>query len=199
MKIGIVGTGVMGKAFATHAAKAGFELVVSNSRGAESLSEFARSLGTNVKARNAQQAAMSDVVFLSIPWARLSQAASLLPSWGERIVIDCTNPILMPGFQIADLEGKTSSEVVSDLMPGAKVVKAFNTLTPAMLAADPNSGGGKRVVFFSGNDTQAKKTVSGIIEKMGFAGVDLGDLTTGGRMQDFPKGPLNTLNLLRIG
>jgi 8-hydroxy-5-deazaflavin:NADPH oxidoreductase len=199
MKIGIVGTGVIGKAFAGHAARAGFELVISNSRGAESLSEFARSLGTNVKARNAQQAAMSDVVFLSVPWARLSQAASLLPSWDERIIIDSTNPILMPGFQIADLEGKTSSEVVSQLIPGARVVKAFNTLTPAMLAADPRSGNARRVIFFSGNDAAAKKTVAGVIEKMGFAGVDLGDLATGGRMQDFPKGPLTTLNLLKIG
>jgi predicted dinucleotide-binding enzyme len=199
MKIGIVGTGVIGKAFAAHAARAGFELVISNSRGAESLSEFARSLGTGVKARNAQQAAMSDVVFLAVPWARLSQAAALLPSWDDRIVIDATNPILMPGFQIAELNGKSSSEVVSQMMPGAKVVKAFNTLTPAMLAADPKSGNAKRVVFLSGNDAAAKKTVSGIIEKMGFAAVDLGDMVMGGKMQDFPRGPLNTLNLLKIG
>jgi predicted dinucleotide-binding enzyme len=198
IRIGIVGAGAIGRAFALHVARAGYELVVSNSRGAESLSSFARSLGTSVKARNAQQAAMADIVFLAVPWTRIPQATSLLSSWDGRIVIDSTNPIILPGFQVADLNGKTSSEVVAEQMPGARVIKAFNTLTPAMLTADPKVAGGRRVVFFSGNDAQAKKTVAGLIDTLGYAGVDLGDLSSGGKLQQFPGGALSTLDLIKL-
>ncbi|MGH7494032.1 MAG: NADPH-dependent F420 reductase [bacterium] len=178
---------------------AGYEVVISNSRGAESLSALAKSLGSNVKAGSVPEVGRADVVFLAVPWNHLKQAVSAVPSWQERIVIDPTNPIVMPGFQLADLGGKTSSEVVAELVPGGKLVKAFNTLTPALLAANPREAGGQRVIFFSGNDASAKTIVAGIINKIGFAGIDLGELSGGGKLQQFPGGPLPTLNLIKLG
>ena len=198
MKIGIIGAGGIGQAFAKHAAKAGYEVLLSNSRGPESLRSAAQQLGSNAKAATIEEAVQADVVFLSVPWITLAAVARSLSSLEGRIVIDATNPIL-PGFKAANLEGKTSSQVVATLLPGAKVVKAFNTLPVALLEATPQEGNGKRVIFYSGDDIEAKKVVGEIISKAGFAGIDMGDLENGGKLQSFPGGSLPTLNLLKLG
>ncbi|MCY1561261.1 hypothetical protein D9M68_984920 [compost metagenome] len=84
-------------------------------------------------------------------------------------------------------------------MPGARVVKAFNHLRPELLAADPAERGGQRVLFFAGDDAQAKAEVGALIGRLGFAGIDLGTLAVGGRLTQFPGGPLPTLELVRFG
>ncbi|MFD2571637.1 NADPH-dependent F420 reductase [Spirosoma soli] len=198
MKIGIIGAGGIGQAFASQVAKAGYEVIISNSREPSSLTEVVNRLGGNVTAGTVKQAAQADVIFLAIPWNSLNTVMTSVPSWEGKIIIDPTNPIL-PGFRLANLNGKTSSEVVADQAPGARVVKAFNTLTPHVLGAEPNQAGGKRVIFYSGNDTPANEIVGAIIERIGFAGVHLGRLAEGGKLQQFPGGPLPTLNLIRIG
>jgi hypothetical protein len=197
MKIGIIGAGGIGKAFAKHVVKAGYEVLLSNSRGPGSLHPVAQQLGSNAKAAAIEEAVRADVVFLSVPWSTVAEVARSMPSLEGRIVIDATNPIL-PGFKAADLQGKTSSEVVATLLPGAKVVKAFNTLPVALLETAPQEGNGKRVIFYSGDNTDAKKVVGELIMKAGFAGIDLGSLEHGGKLQSFPGGPLPTLNLLKL-
>lgn len=196
-KIGIIGAGNIGKAFAGHVAKAGYETIISNSREPETLGPVVAEIGNNVKAGTVAEAAAADVVFLSVPWNSLPEALSEVPTWDNQIVIDATNAIL-PGFVAADLGGKTSSEVVAALVPGAKVVKAFNTLFAAVLASSPQEGGGKRVIFYSGDDTESKKQVLQIIDTIGFAGVDLGSINDGGRLQQFPGGSLTGLNLIKL-
>jgi hypothetical protein len=135
---------------------------------------------------------------VAVPWQHLQKALADLPPWEGRIVVDTTNPVVMPGFQVADVGGRTSSEVVADLVPGARLVKAANTLPPELLGADPQQGGGRRVLFMSGDDADAKADVGKILQKIGFATVDLGGLATGGRMHQFPGGPLPALNLIRL-
>jgi predicted dinucleotide-binding enzyme len=83
----------------------------------------------------------------------------------------------------ADLGGRTSSELVADLVPGARVVKAANTLVADVLAADPHHAGGRRVIFLSGDDPDAKSAVTELFDVAGFFPIDLGGLATGGRMQ----------------
>jgi predicted dinucleotide-binding enzyme len=92
-----------------------------------------------------------------------------------------------------------SSEVFSDLVPGARVVKAFNHLQPPLLSGNPRSEGGQRVLFYSGDDARAKAEVGGLIEQLGFFGIDLGSLAIGGRLVQFPGGPLPALNLVKFG
>jgi len=197
--IGIVGAGGIGQAFAGHVARAGYDVILSNSRGPESLAEVVRQLGPQARAGTRQQAAQADVVFLAVRWAQLSETLSDLPPWNGRILIDATNAVLEPGFRAADLSGSTSSEIVASQLPGARVVKAGNTLVRAMLAADPRDRGGHRVLFMSGDDASAKADVKEILEKAGFATIDLGGLVTGGKLQQFPGGPLPTLNLIKVG
>ena len=199
MRVGFIGAGGIGQALAGHVAKAGNEVLVSNSRGPESLAGVVTQLGGLTRAGTRQEAAQADVVVLAVQWPQVPAALSGLPPWGGRILVDATNPVIDPGFRLADLNGRTSSEIVASLAPGARVVKAGNTLVRAMLAADPRQAGGRRVLFMSGDDATAKADVGGILEKAGFATIDLGGLASGGRLQQFPGGPLPTLNLIKMG
>jgi len=196
MKIGIIGTGAIGEGFAKHVAKAGYEVIISNSRGPESLADLVKTIGGHIKAGTVEEAAQAEVVFLSIPWGKVQEVVSGISTWEGKIIIDPSNAIA-PGFVPADLGGKQSSEMLASWVPGAKVVKAFNTLMAKLLASEPKEPNGNRVIFYSGDDADAKKTVAGIIEKTGFAGVDLGSLVEGGKMQQF-GGPLPLINLVKL-
>lgn len=194
----LFGAGNIGQAIARQMVRAGRTVIISNSRGPTSLASVVRELGSKVAAGTVQQAAAAEIVALAVPWNHLPSALAGLPPWDGRIVIDATNPLSMPELKVADLGGKTSSEVVADLVPGARVVKAFNTLTPELLGSDPREAGGRRVNFFSGDDPAAKKEVARLLQDAGFAGIDLGGLVTGGKLQQFPGGPLPTLNLIKL-
>ncbi|MBX2897913.1 MAG: NAD(P)-binding domain-containing protein [Cyclobacteriaceae bacterium] len=196
MKIAILGAGHIGLAFAKHAAKAKYDVTISNSRGADTLKSVAANLGSNVKAVDAHDID-ADVVLLSVQWQQVSKAIASVPSWKGKILIDATNAVL-PGFRPADFGGKPSSMVVEEMANGARVVKAFNTYTPVMLGADPHVAGGRRVIFFSGNDAAARNVVAGIIDRFGFAGIDLGRLDEGGKLQQFPGGPLPAVNFIQL-
>ena len=91
-----------------------------------------------------------------------------------------------------------STEIVASLVPGARVVKAFNHLLAAILSGDPHAEGGERVLFYSGDDETAKAEVAALIAKLGFAGVDLGPLSIGGRLTQFPGGPLPANNFVKF-
>jgi predicted dinucleotide-binding enzyme len=198
MKIGVIGAGGIGQAFAGHAAKAGYEVVLSNSRGPETLADAAREMGPNARAGTREEAAAADVVFLSVYWPQVPDALAGLPAWKGRILIDATNAV-GPDFTTLDLGGKFSSEVVASHAPGARVVKAVNTLVRAVLAADPHVASGRRVLFMSGDDGAAKRAVGEILDRCGFATIDLGSLASGSPLQQFPGGVLPTLNLVKLG
>lgn len=201
MKIGIIGAGGIGQAFARQVARAGYEIILSNSRGPASLAAVASELGPRARAGTRLEAAQADIVQLAVRWDQVPEALAGLPPWDGRILIDSTNAATFTanGLRPIDLKGQASSEVVASLAPGARVVKAGNTLVRAMLAADPRVGDGHRVLFLSGNDTAAKLTVTEVIEKAGFAVIDLGDLASSARLQQFPGGVLPTLNLVKLG
>jgi predicted dinucleotide-binding enzyme len=88
--------------------------------------------------------------------------------------------------------------VVADQLTGARVVKAFNTLPAAVLAKDPHSDGGKRMLFISGDDARAKQEVAQLIDRLGFVPVDLGDFEVGRRLQEFPGGPFAGINVVQF-
>jgi predicted dinucleotide-binding enzyme len=199
MTIGIIGSGAIGTAFARTLARAGLEATISNSRGPDSLKDLVRELGPSIKAGTREDAARADIVFVAVNWSKLPAAMAGLPDWKGRIVIDANNPIEAPLFKPVDLGGRVSSEVFADLVPGARVVKAFNHLRAELLATDPRSDGGQRVLFYSGNDTTAKAEVASLIERIGFVGIDLGSLAVGGKLAQFPGGPLPNQNLVKIG
>lgn len=197
LTIGVIGAGAIGLAFAKQAAIAGYQVTVSNSRGPESLRSTVEGID-NLSAGSVEDSAAADIVMVALTWKQLTTGAQSLPDLTGKIVLDPMNPVIMPGFIIPDLGSKTSSEVVASLLPGSRLVKVFNTLPPPLILANPKQGNGSRVVFYSGNDVAAKSAVKDLVNDMGFAGIDLGDLTTGGRLQQFPGGSLPSLNLIKL-
>ena len=199
MTIGIIGSGAIGTAFARTLSRAGVEATISNSRGPDSLKDLVRELGPSIKAGTREEAARADIVLVAVNWTKLPTAMKGLPDWKGRIVIDANNPVEAPLFKPADLDGRVSSAVFADLVPGACVVKAFNHLRAEVLATDPRSDGGRRVLFYSGDDTAAKAEIAALIERLGFAGIDLGSLAIGGKLAQFPGGPFPNQNLVKVG
>lgn len=197
--IGIIGAGQIGQAFAAALARNGIAATLSNSRGPESLKEIAGAIGPAIKAGTREDAASKDIVLVAVNWSKLPAALAGLPDFGGRIVIDANNPIEAPLFKPAELNGRASSEIFAGLVPGARVVKAFNHLPPHLVAGDPQAEGGRRVLFYSGDDAQAKAEVGALIDRLGFFGLDLGPLALGARLVQFPGGPLPALNLVRFG
>jgi predicted dinucleotide-binding enzyme len=198
MTIGIIGAGLIGTAFARRLAQANISGVLSNSRGPESLAGLVSDIGGPIRAGTRDEAAAQDLVLVAVPWSKLPIALKGLPDFRGRIVIDANNPIEPPAFQPADLKGRLSTEVFTDYVPGARVVKAFNHLAAAVLAEDPRTAGGRRVLFFAGSDAAAKAEVAALIEKLGFYGIDLGQVNEGGRAFSIPSGPLAVQNLIRL-
>ncbi|MEJ0105491.1 MAG: NAD(P)-binding domain-containing protein [Bacteroidota bacterium] len=182
--IGIIGAGNIGQAIARLLVKGGHQVLIGNSKGPESLTTVMQELGHAVKAVTAADAARQEIVVLALPWTSLDSLTQLT-DWSGKIVIDATNHFIRhtPPMQLADLGGKTSSQITLEHLPGALLIKAFNTLYYKLLQLNPVYEGGNRVLFVSGDDTTAKNTVVKIIESMGFAAIDLGSLETGGQLQ----------------
>jgi 8-hydroxy-5-deazaflavin:NADPH oxidoreductase len=198
MKVGTLGAGEVAQAFAIHLLNAGHEVLLSNSRGPSSLKQLVSKLGEGAGAVTMDEAAKAPIVVLAVPWPVVEAVLGKLPDWEGRILIDATNHFLLPSKELADLKGRVSSEIVSELAPSAKVVKALNTLYASNLARDPKVGNGRRVIFVSGDDGSAKGEVSGLLKELGFAVIDLGLLREGGRAQQVGNG-LAGVDLVQLG
>jgi 8-hydroxy-5-deazaflavin:NADPH oxidoreductase len=214
MSIGIIGAGNLGSNFARALARKNIPAMLSSRRGPTALKELASKIGPSIRPASVADAALADMVLIALRWVDLESALRPLPAWNGRIVIDGTNPVafLEPnspeardpenplagyGIKAIDLHGQVSSEALARLVPGARVVKAFNHLQVELLPL-PRTTEGQRVLFYSGNDADAKAKVASLIAQLDFAGVDLGALGAGGRLTQFPGGTLATLNLISV-
>ena len=197
MKIAIIGAGEIGSAIARQLARNGIDASIANSRGPQTLQPLVDELGPRIKAVELKEAAQADLVFVAVNWNRLHTALKDLGPWNGRILVDANNAVEAPSLKPIDVGGRASNEVVAELAPGARVVKAFNHLAAAALEADPKVAGGRRVLFLSGKDADAKKTVSELIARLGFTPIDLGGVNEG-RLVQFPGGPMAILNLVNL-
>lgn len=191
MRIGIIGSGRIGGTVGALLARAGHEVALSNSRGPDSLADLVARIGPNARAATAQDAAeFGEVILLATPFGR-PEALPAPEAVASKIVIDAMNPYSDQGG-VLDLGGKGSSEVTAERLPGARVVKAFNTIhfkrleEDARPQAEPEA---RLVVLVAGDDAEAKEVVTGLIDQIGFTAVDTGTLREGGRRQA-PGSPL---------
>ena len=195
MSIGIVGAGSVGSAIAAALARAQIEAKIVNRRGPQSLGMLVMGTEPYVTIGTREEVLGADLVFVAVPWTRLGEALGGV-DWTGRIVVDCTNALEGPSFKPVNLHGRTSSEAFATYVPGARVVKAFNHILPHLLAGDPRAEGGRRVLYMAGDDAAAKAELGDIIDRIGFYRIDLGGLREGGRMIEFPGGPLPALNMV---
>lgn len=188
MNIGIIGSGNIGANAARLFARARHDVAISNSRGPDSLRELAEEIGPNARPVTVEEAAgFGEVVLVATPFfARDTLPADKL---NGKVVIDATN--YYPGRDgEIDFNGLTSSELLARTIPGARLVKAFNTMYYETLANEGRSEGEDRLVLFvAGEDEEAKSTVSRLIEEIGFAPISTGSLKEGGRKQQ-PDSPI---------
>lgn len=184
MKVGILGAGRMGRTLARLLIRAGHEVWLANSRGPESLGPLLDKLGAGARAGTAGDVLATDLVILATRWEQTPAAVRGLP-WGGKIVVDTTNNRTGPRPEdLIDLGGRTSSEVVADLLPGARVVKAFNHQPIASLdGLAEETGGERKALFIAGDDAEAKRVVARLIRDIGGEPIDTGGLREGGLLQ----------------
>ena len=132
MDIGTIGAGASAQAFAKRALKAGHKVKLSNSRGPESLREIVSQLGFGATAAAREEAAACEMMLLAVPWDNVPETLANLPRWKNQILIDGTNPFHgdAGNFTPADVGNLCTSRFVAALPPGARVVKALNTMFP---------------------------------------------------------------------
>jgi len=196
MSYAIVGFGAIGQALARAFARKNIPVTVAGRRGPEAIAPQAKAVGPTVTASSLEDALKAQVVILAIPFSEIAGLASLT-NWDGRTVVDPTNAINLPDFTPTELGGKFSSSLVQETLRGARVIKAFNTIPAAILAQSPEEDDGRRVVFLSGDDPDARKVVSALIDALGFAPMDLGSLQDGAPQQCFH--PLWAKNLILKG
>ena len=180
MKVGFIGAGNVARTFGRHLLTAGHTIVVSNSRGPETLADFVADLGPGAIAGTKQQAAECDVVILATHWVKVPDALKGI-NWHGRVLIDATNAHLdPPDISLAGvtrsraaLKGRTSSEIVAEMAVGARLVKSISNMPMAWIQDfSPNKP--RTVIFTSGDDNEAKRLVIELINSTGLVAVDLG-------------------------
>jgi predicted dinucleotide-binding enzyme len=200
MEIGTIGAGAFAQAFAKQALKSGHKVKLSSHRGPDSLREIVNQLGRGATAVSKEEAAACQMVLLAVPWDNVTETLASLPKWNNQILIDGTNPFHGKAgkFTLASVGNLSTSQFIAALSPGARVVKALNTMIVSSLEAEPVVNGAKRVVFISADDEGAKKEVESLLVGFGYSVIDLGNLRDGGLMQQ-AGGPLAGRNLLEEG
>lgn len=187
MKVGIIGAGNVGATIARLLAEGGHQVILSNSRGPDSLRELVGRLGPNARAATGAEAAASgEVVVLAVPWdavPKAVEAAGGSDVFRGKVVVDATNPY---GFHGPPGErGETSSERVLRLVPGGRLVKTFNAMAAGRLSREGGAAGRKRLAMpVAGDDEGAKRLASRLVSDAGFDPVDTGGLRDGGRLQE---------------
>jgi len=200
--LGLIGAGQIGSQLARLAVARGYNVVVSNSRGPETLSTLVKELGPKARAATAIGAAQAgDIVVVTVPLKNYRQVP-VAPLAGK-IVIDTNNYYPERDGHIAELDNETTTtaELLQAHLPTSKVVKAFNHIHAAALTTDGQPSGSKnrRALAVAGDDQSAKAEVTNLLDEFGFDTVDAGPLKEGWRIQrDTPGyGPRRTANELR--
>lgn len=179
MIIGLIGAGNIGSAIARNAVRTGHQVVLSNSRGPETLADLVAELGAAARAATAQEAAeAAELAVVTVPFGKEDQVP--VEPLAGKVVIDTDNYYWERDGHHADLdEGRqTVAGALQAHLPGSKVVKAFNQILAGRLA---EGGDGRQAIPIAGDDEQAKATVAELIRSFGFDVVDAGPLAEGAR------------------
>jgi 8-hydroxy-5-deazaflavin:NADPH oxidoreductase len=169
--VGIIGSGSVGRAVAIRALSVRISVVLSNSRGPDTLTGLVDELGEGASAGTVAEAAEADLVVVAIPFVKVPGLAGEVQDWSGSVVVDATNQFAQyePTYSgFADLGDETGSEWVARHLPGATVIKAFNAMFAEYIMADPRHHDGRQVLFFAGDDEAANAEFAAFGEALGF-------------------------------
>ena len=192
MKLAVIGSGNVGKSIGAWASEVGYEVIFS-SKNKQHAREAARITGKNSRAESVHDAVeRADMVLLAVPYGAVKEILSDLGSLlNGKVLIDVTNALSSDYSSLTLGFSTSAAEEIQKLVPGAKVVKAFNTVFAQVYAAqNPNIKGNKITVFFAADDKEAKNKVADLIIKMGFDAVDAGPLKAARNLE-----PMALLNI----
>jgi len=184
--IGLIGAGHIGSQVARLAVAQGYDVVISNSRGPETLSALVAELGPRARAATADEAARAaDIAVVTVPLKNYKQVP--VEPLAGKVVIDTNNYYPQRDGHIAELdnESTTTAEMLQAHLPTSKVVKGFNHIYAAQLTTDgkPKGTPNRRALVIAGDDATAKAAVTKLLDQFGFDAVDAGPLKEGWRIQ----------------
>lgn len=193
MTYSIIGSGNLGTAIARLFARNGIAAGIANTRGPATLAGLTAELGDKITALPLQEALAADVLILAVPFRAHRSVADTKTDWAGKIIVDAMN-----AFAVSpeELGGLGSSEIVESAFPGAKLVKTLNQLPAKTLAKSLAPSRGRRVMFISSDDEVSGTSIAMLVEKLGFAAINLGKINEGGTLLD-AGGPLILQNLIK--
>ncbi|MBC7724003.1 MAG: NAD(P)-binding domain-containing protein [Burkholderiaceae bacterium] len=184
--IGIIGAGHIGGQLARLAISHGYNVVISNSRGPETLTDLVAELGSGARAATSAEAAQAaDIAVVTIPLKNIA-SVPVEPLAGK-IVIDTNNYYPQRDGQITELDSETAtvSGLLQAHLPQSKVVKAFNHIASGDLTTDGTPAGtaDRRALAIAGDDAEANAVVGALLDEFGFDAVDAGSLNDSWRFE----------------
>jgi 8-hydroxy-5-deazaflavin:NADPH oxidoreductase len=195
LRIGIIGTGRIGGALATHWTKAGHEVLMS-SRHPEELRPLATSLGARARVGTPREAAeFGEVVLVSVPYAAMPQIGKdNVAQLKGKVVLDTSNPVEgRDGTMAVAAQRKGAGVATAEFLPGTRVVRAFNCIPAASLANNANRRPERIAIPIGGDDKAAVAVAERLVRDAGFDPVNVGSLA---QTRQFDLGqPLATGNL----
>ncbi|GAA2008791.1 putative dinucleotide-binding enzyme [Nakamurella flavida] len=184
--LGLIGSGLIGSALARLAVKAGYDVVVSNSRGPETLADLVAELGPKASAGTAREAAeRADLAVVTVPLKAYREVP--VAELAGKVVIDTNNYYPQRDGVMPELEdgSVTSAELLQAHLPDSHVVKGFNHIQFDHLPeqGQPSGTDGRRALVIAGDDAAAKATVAAFMDAIGYDAVDIGPLSESWRIQ----------------
>jgi predicted dinucleotide-binding enzyme len=178
MKIGILGSGLMGAKLGTIFARAGHEVTFSYARSREKLDGLARGAGKNARAGTPREAAGADVVLLAVNWPRLEDVLAQAGDLSGKVVVTCSLPMDEGNSGLVVGVSSSGAEELAKRLPKARVVCAFNTAPSEVLFGvyEARAKKPRPSLVYCGDDAGANKIAAQLIHDAGFEAVDAGPL-----------------------
>jgi predicted dinucleotide-binding enzyme len=179
MRIGILGSGLMGGKLGTIFARAGHDVVFSYARHPEKLGRFARDAGANARAGTPREAAEeSDVLLLAVHWSRLDDILSQTGPLSGKVILSCTLPLNAQNTELVIAHTSSGAEALAKKVPKSRVVSAFNNVPSEVLFSVFNARRKKErpSLVYCGDDSSSKQMAEALIDDVGFDPVDAGPL-----------------------
>lgn len=188
MRIGVLGSGLMGAKLGTILAQAGHEVIFSYSRSHAKLEELARSAGERARAGTPREAAQrSDVLLLAVHWSRVDDVLSQAGDLSNKVVLSCSLPMNADDSDLVIAHTSSGAEQLARKLPNARIVSAFGTVPSEVLFTvfEARKGSSRPSLVYAGDDESAKAVAARLIRDVGFEPVDAGPLRIARYMEPF--------------